>query len=102
MFETGVRQLRMALSMAGGRPFSPTSLTRLVGDAVATWPGVMLGWPQINMDEKQNRASMHKLCDLSNAEVLSVGHGDPVVQGGADTLKDLVAGRETRPVIASA
>lgn len=36
MFETGVRQLRMALSMTWGRPFNTDSLTRLVADAVAT------------------------------------------------------------------
>jgi phenylacetate-coenzyme A ligase PaaK-like adenylate-forming protein len=36
VFETGVRQLRMALSMTWGRPFSTDSLTRLVADAVAT------------------------------------------------------------------
>jgi glyoxylase-like metal-dependent hydrolase (beta-lactamase superfamily II) len=72
----------------------------IVGDAVATWPGIMLGWPAINVDAKENRASMGKLCDLSNAEVLCCGHGDPVVQGGAEFLRDLVAGRETRPAIA--
>jgi phenylacetate-CoA ligase len=36
MFETGVRQLRMALSMVGGRPINPRNLERLVADAVAT------------------------------------------------------------------
>lgn len=36
MFETGVRQLRMALSMATGRRVDPRNLERLVGDAVAT------------------------------------------------------------------
>jgi phenylacetate-coenzyme A ligase PaaK-like adenylate-forming protein len=36
MFETGVRQLRMALSMATGRRIDPRNLERLVGDAVAT------------------------------------------------------------------
>lgn len=36
MFETGVRQLRMVLSMIWGRPFDTVSLTRLVADAVAT------------------------------------------------------------------
>src|SRR3954468_7711416 len=36
MFETGVRQLRMALSMASGRRVNPRNLERLVGDAVAT------------------------------------------------------------------
>src|SRR3954453_20583090 len=36
VLETGVRQLRMALSMVWGRPFHTDSLTRLVADAVAT------------------------------------------------------------------
>jgi glyoxylase-like metal-dependent hydrolase (beta-lactamase superfamily II) len=72
----------------------------IVADAVSTWPDVMLGWPQINLDERQNRASVGKLCDLSNVDVLGVGHGDPVVQGGAETLRDLVAGRATKPEIA--
>ena len=72
----------------------------IVGDSVATWPDVMLGWPPINADSNENRKSMGKLCDLSNAEVLCVGHGDPVVQGGAETLRDLVAGRATRPELA--
>jgi phenylacetate-CoA ligase len=36
VFETGVRQLRLALSMIWGRRFDTDSLTRLVADAVAT------------------------------------------------------------------
>jgi phenylacetate-CoA ligase len=36
MFETGVRQLRMALSMVSGRPINPRNVERLVGDALAT------------------------------------------------------------------
>src|SRR5919197_1008579 len=36
MFETGVRQLRMALSMAAGRPIDPRNLERLVADGLAT------------------------------------------------------------------
>ena len=36
MFETGVRQLRMAVSMVSGRPIDPRNVERLVADAVAT------------------------------------------------------------------
>ena len=36
MFETGVRQLRMAVSMVSGRPINPRNVERLVADAVAT------------------------------------------------------------------
>jgi phenylacetate-coenzyme A ligase PaaK-like adenylate-forming protein len=36
MFETGVRQLRMALSMVSGRPINARNVERLVGDTLAT------------------------------------------------------------------
>jgi phenylacetate-CoA ligase len=36
MFETGVRQLRMALGMVWGRRLDPANIARLVGDALAT------------------------------------------------------------------
>ncbi|MDN5762694.1 MAG: hypothetical protein L0H41_10305 [Microlunatus sp.] len=36
MFETGVRQFRMAMSMVWGRPFDPEGLTKLVRDATRT------------------------------------------------------------------
>ena len=36
MFETGVRQVRLAVSMVSGRRINPTNVQRLVGDAVAT------------------------------------------------------------------
>ena len=36
MFETGVRQLRLALSMVRGRPIDVRNVERLIGDALAT------------------------------------------------------------------
>ncbi len=36
MFETGVRQLRMALSMVMGKPINPRNIERLVDDALKT------------------------------------------------------------------
>jgi phenylacetate-coenzyme A ligase PaaK-like adenylate-forming protein len=36
VFETGVRQLRLALAMVWGRPVQPSLVTRLVSDALAT------------------------------------------------------------------
>jgi glyoxylase-like metal-dependent hydrolase (beta-lactamase superfamily II) len=64
----------------------------IVADAVATWPSLMLGWPMINLDARQNLKSMGKLCDISNADVICVGHGDPILHSGADVLRDLVKG----------
>lgn len=78
----------------------PERRALIVGDIVVTWPGPALGWPQITLDNKQNRESVGKLSDMTNAEILCVGHGDTVTQGGADVMKDLVAGRKTEPVLA--
>ncbi|MEA2149561.1 MAG: hypothetical protein QOD69_1391 [Solirubrobacteraceae bacterium] len=36
MFETGVRQLRLAVSMVSGRPIDARNVERLIGDALAT------------------------------------------------------------------
>src|SRR6476469_8636362 len=36
MFETGVRQFRLAMSMVWGRPISPRLVEHLIGDALAT------------------------------------------------------------------
>lgn len=36
MFETGVRQLRLAMSMVMGRPINARNVERLIGDALAT------------------------------------------------------------------
>src|SRR5581483_5153628 len=36
MFETGVRQLRMAISMVWGKPINPRNIERLVEDALKT------------------------------------------------------------------
>ena len=36
MFETGIRQFRMAMAMVRGRPISPRLVERLIGDATAT------------------------------------------------------------------
>ena len=58
-----------------------------------------LGWAMITMDNKQNRDSVSKLCDVVQADVLCVGHGEPVVQGAVDFMRDLVAGKQTQPVL---
>ena len=54
----------------------------------------------ITLDNKQNRESVGKLCDLVDAEILCVGHGDSVVRGGAETMRDLFDGRTPHPDLA--
>lgn len=78
----------------------PEKRVLIAGDIVCTWPAPALGWPQITLDNAQNRDSVGKLSDMTGAEIVCVGHGDPVIQGGAQVMKDLVAGKETHPQIA--
>lgn len=78
----------------------PEKKALIAGDIVVTWPEPALGWPQITLDNKENRESVGKLCDMVHAEVLCVGHGDPIIQGAAETMHDLVAGRLTQPALA--
>ena len=93
------------LTVMGAPGHTPGSLTfywpekkaLIAGDIVVTWPGPALGWPQITLDNKQNRESVGKLTDMTHAEILCVGHGQAIVKGAADPMRDLVAGRETKP-----
>ena len=71
----------------------PEQKALICGDTVVTWPAPALGWPQITLDNKENRESVGKLCDMVDAQILCVGHGDPVVHNGAQVMRDLVAGR---------
>jgi glyoxylase-like metal-dependent hydrolase (beta-lactamase superfamily II) len=63
--------------------------TLIAGDAVATWPDLMAGWPAFNLNERQHRASLRRLTDVE-PEVLGVGHGKPIPHGGGAVLRRLV------------
>jgi glyoxylase-like metal-dependent hydrolase (beta-lactamase superfamily II) len=75
----------------------PEKRALIAGDIVVTWPEIALGWPQITLDNRQNRESVGKLCDMVQAEVLCVGHGQPVIRGAAKLMRDLVEGRSRQP-----
>ncbi len=75
----------------------PEKRALIAGDIVVTWPEIALGWPQITLDNKQNRESVGKLCDMVSAEILCVGHGQPVIAGASEMMRDLVAGKEAHP-----
>ena len=61
----------------------------IAGDTVATWPVLDLGWPTFNLDPASARRSVGKMAELSTCEILGVGHGDPILVGGAQVLKEL-------------
>ena len=97
------------LTVMGAPGHTPGSLTfywperkaLITGDIVSTWPEVALGWPQITLDNKQNRESVGKLADHVQAEILCVGHGHTVTAGAAQLMKDLVAGKTANPQLLS-
>jgi glyoxylase-like metal-dependent hydrolase (beta-lactamase superfamily II) len=63
----------------------------IAGDAIATWPRFDAGWSAFNLNEAQHRATLRRFADL-NADVLAVGHGDPIVGDAATKIRSLVAG----------
>jgi glyoxylase-like metal-dependent hydrolase (beta-lactamase superfamily II) len=60
--------------------------TLVAGDAVCTWPVFMLGWKGFMLNPKQHQVTLRRLAEY-DAEVLCVGHGDPIPSGGADRLR---------------
>ena len=61
------------------------------GDVIATWPELAPGWPGLTLDNDQNLKSARQFVDFSNAEILGVGHGEPIAKGAADVLRKLLA-----------
>jgi glyoxylase-like metal-dependent hydrolase (beta-lactamase superfamily II) len=69
----------------------PEKKALIAGDIVTTWPELALGWPPITLDNRQNRDSVGKLCDMVDAEILCVGHGEPITNGASSVMRNLVA-----------
>lgn len=65
----------------------------IVGDVVASWPQIAPGWPGLTLDNDQNLKSVGKLSDAGDAEILCVGHGGPITQGGSSILRQLRDGK---------
>jgi glyoxylase-like metal-dependent hydrolase (beta-lactamase superfamily II) len=62
-----------------------------VGDAVATWPRLGAGWPGFNLNEGQYRESLRRLAQIE-ADVVAVGHGEPLVEQAAERVHALAEG----------
>jgi len=65
----------------------------IVGDAVATWPELCPGWHAFNLNKRQHHVTLQRLAALE-ADVISVGHGDAIVEDAAETMHRVA----TRPV----
>ena len=61
----------------------------IAGDAISTWPDFRAGWDAFNLNPAQHRESLARMAKLE-ADVVGVGHGDPIVGGAADRVHELV------------
>jgi glyoxylase-like metal-dependent hydrolase (beta-lactamase superfamily II) len=62
----------------------------IAGDGVATWPNLCAGWSAFNLNHAQHRATLQRLAGL-DAEIVGVGHGDPITSGAPDKVHALAA-----------
>ena len=60
----------------------------IVGDMVATWPELCPGWTAFNLNPKQTQRSLQRVAALE-ADVVGVGHGDPLTREAADDVHAL-------------
>lgn len=67
----------------------PERRALFAGDAIATWPAFDAGWSAFNLNERQHRASLDRMAEL-DAEVLAVGHGEPMREDVAGRVRSLV------------
>jgi glyoxylase-like metal-dependent hydrolase (beta-lactamase superfamily II) len=67
----------------------PERRALFAGDVIATWPELAAGWPGLSLDNDRNMRSVHQLTDFGNAEILGIGHGDPITQGAAAAIKKI-------------
>jgi glyoxylase-like metal-dependent hydrolase (beta-lactamase superfamily II) len=68
----------------------PERKVLFAGDAIATYPELAAGWPAFNLNENQHRASLARMAEL-DAEVVAVGHGEPITRGAAERVRSLAA-----------
>jgi glyoxylase-like metal-dependent hydrolase (beta-lactamase superfamily II) len=62
----------------------------IAGDGIATWPSLCAGWSAFNLNHKEHRATLQRLAAL-DAEIVGVGHGDPITDAAPDKVHDLAA-----------
>ncbi len=67
----------------------PERRVLFAGDAIVTWPRFMLGWPAFTLNRRHQRASLDRIAEL-DANVLAVGHGDPITSHGGERLSGLM------------
>ena len=61
----------------------------IAGDAIATWPRFEGGWPAFTLNTEQHADSIRRLAAVE-AQIVGVGHGDPITTGAAERVHSLV------------
>lgn len=69
----------------------PERRALFAGDVIATWPELAAGWPGLTLDNAQNLRSVQELTAFGNAEILGIGHGEPIVTDAAARIRELVS-----------
>lgn len=69
--------------------FWPERRALFAGDALVNYPSFDSGWPGYMLNLRQQERTLRDLAELE-AEVLCVGHGDPVTTNGRVLMRDLV------------
>ncbi len=69
----------------------PEHRVLFAGDAIATYPVFEAGWPAFNLNPTQQQTSLRRMADLG-AEVLAVGHGEPITAGATQRVLSLAGG----------
>lgn len=67
----------------------PERSALIAGDAIATWPSFLPGWPSFTLNEREHRATLRRLAEME-PEILTVGHGEPILSGARAKIRDLV------------
>jgi glyoxylase-like metal-dependent hydrolase (beta-lactamase superfamily II) len=67
----------------------PERRALFAGDAIATWPEFAAGWKAFNLNEHQHRTTIRQMAAL-DADVLAVGHGEPMTEDVAARVRSLV------------
>ena len=66
--------------------FWPEREVLFAGDAIATWPELAPGWPAFTLNRAEHARSLRRLAALA-PQVVAVGHGEPIRENAADTLR---------------